>query len=360
MPSRLNQLLRISPEEDILSVYRKRIWTLFSIVCISVFLPGSVFIFFNGYRLLAFAVLGMLGVLAVSSYSVIRSKAPQLTMAIFVASLCVATGLSLFQRSIYGVFWAFPAILLINFLSFGRAARIYSGVYFVCVSAIMIYTIELQISLRAITGLMVTALMVNIFIGVIDKLQKKLVEQSTVDPLTGALNRREIDSILQEAIERKRRTLTPACLLVLDVDEFKSVNDTYGHAIGDHVLKELVSVLQSRARRLDKIFRMGGEEFLIVLPDTDGSGALVLAEEFRKLVSETKFIEGRPITISIGMTELELGETIDGWIKRGDDALFSAKHSGRNQVAKGTAGKPAPRRFADMSPLSQIELELRF
>lgn len=353
-------LTHVLPEEDLLSVYRKRIWTLFSIVCFSVFLPGSVFIFYNGYRLLAFAVLGMLGVLALSSYSVIRNRAPQLTMAIFVASLCIVTGLSLYQRSIYGVFWAFPAILLINFLSFGRAARIYSAVYLVFVSAVMLYTLEMQVSLRAITGLIVTALMVNIFIGVVDKLQKKLIEQSTVDPLTGALNRREMDSILQEAIERKRRTLTPACLLVLDVDEFKSVNDNYGHAVGDHVLRELVSVLQGRARRLDRIFRMGGEEFLIFLPDTDGTGALILAEQFRKLVSKTKFIEGRIITISIGMTELERDETVDGWIKRGDDALFSAKNTGRNVVVDGTTPNRMLNKLPDMSPRGQIELELRF
>src|SRR5207248_1088775 len=297
--------------------------------------PGSIFIFFNGYKSLAVAVLCMLGVFILNGHSVIRKRAPQLTMALFVVSLMIVIGMSLVQRGIYGAFWTFPAILLINFLASGRAARIYTAIFAVYIAAIMLYVLDLDIAARAITGLIVTILITNIFLGTIEKLQKTLVEQSSVDPLTGALNRREMDSILQEAIERKRRTRTPAALLVFDVDEFKSVNDNFGHAAGDQVLKELVSLIHIRARRLDKLFRLGGEEFMVFLPDTDGLGAVILAEELRLLVSHANFIEDRAITVSIGISELEHGEMIDEWIKRGDDALYSAKQSGRNQAVGG-------------------------
>lgn len=196
----------------------------------------------------------------------------------------------------------------------------------------MLYVLEVEVSTRAITGLGVTILITNIFLEMIDKLQKKLTEQSSIDPLTGALNRREMDNILQDAIERKRRTNTPASVLIFDLDHFKRVNDTYGHAVGDHVLKELVALVQARARHLDELFRLGGEEFMVFLPDTDCAGAYVLAEELRLLVSESEFIEGRAVTISTGLSELGHGETIDEWIKRADDALYLAKENGRNQV----------------------------
>ena len=323
-----------SPETDLLYAYRKRIWSLFGIISIVMFLPGSVFIFFEGYGALAIAVLCMLGILALNGFSAIRNKVPQSMLALFVASITFATGLSLFQRGLFGVFWTFPAILFINFLAFGRLAKIYTAVYFVFVGSLMFYHLEIGIAARAVLSLFLTILVTNVFVGMIDKLHKQLVEQSTVDPLTGALNRRQMDMILQEAVERKRRNHTPASLLVFDVDQFKSVNDKYGHAVGDRVLKDLVSLIHGRARLLDRLFRLGGEEFMLFLPDTDGHGAFALAEEYRMLISEADFIKDRVITISIGLTELESGETIDEWMKRGDDALFSAKHNGRNQIVE--------------------------
>jgi diguanylate cyclase (GGDEF)-like protein len=323
-----------SAERDLLKVYRKRIWSLFGVISIGLFLPSSLFILFQGFRALAVSVLLMLAILGLNGFSRIRNKAPRLMLSLFVASLTFTTGLSLLERGVFGVFWTFPAILFISFLAFGRLARAYTAIYFIYVGSLMFVLLDVRIAARASIGLLMTVLFTNFFVDMIEKLHKKLITQSTVDPLTGALNRRQMDSILQEAIERKRRTHMPASLLVFDIDQFKSVNDTYGHAVGDHVLKELVSLVHSRARLLDRLFRQGGEEFMLFLPDTDCHGAAVLAEELRLLISEGDFIDDRVITISIGISELELGETIDEWIKRGDDALFSAKHNGRNQIVE--------------------------
>ncbi|MGE3467826.1 MAG: GGDEF domain-containing protein, partial [Pyrinomonadaceae bacterium] len=238
-------------------------------------------------------------------------------------------------RGMYGVFWAFPAILMINFVAARRPARIYTAVFLVYIAAMLFIILHPQIAARAVTGLIVTTLLTNIFLGAIADLQTKLVRQSSIDPMTGALNRRAIDSILEEAIERKRRTRTPAALLIMDIDKFKSVNDEHGHAVGDHVLKEVVLLIGSRARRLDKLFRMGGEEFMLFLPDTDRPGAVILAEDLRLSISKALLVEDRTITVSIGISELEPEETIDAWIKRGDDALLYAKNNGRNQAVEG-------------------------
>jgi diguanylate cyclase (GGDEF)-like protein len=338
MPKLQNDLVNSLLGGDILFAYRKRIWTLIGTVCICVFLPGSVYVFFSGYRLLAAAVIFMLASFALNGLSRVRKKAGGVTMAIFLASLIFVIGLCIVQRGVGGAFWIYPGALMINFLSFGRRARIYTAIFSLFMIAAMFYALDPEIAARATVGLIVTITITNIFLGMIDRLQKKLVEQSSLDPLTGALNRREMDSILGDSIERKRRTNTPASLIVFDVDQFKSVNDTYGHAVGDHVLKELVSRVSARARILDHLFRLGGEEFILFLPDTDCSGAITLGEELRKMVAETSFINERKITVSIGISELASGETIDQWIKRGDDALFKAKNNGRNQVVAADHG----------------------
>jgi len=329
-----NNLINTSAGDDIVAGYRKRIWTLFGAVCLVVFLPGSIFVFLTGYTALSIAVLCMLGALALNGYSAIRNKSAHWMMALFVVSLILVVGLCILQRGVFGVFWTFPALLFISFLAYGWTARIYTAIFFLCVSLIMLFTLDLEVSTRAITGLLVTTLITNIFLEMIDKLQKHLVEQSGIDPLTGALNRREMDLVLRDALDRKRRRNTRASMLVIDIDEFKSVNDTYGHAAGDRVLRETALLIQSRCRHMDKLFRIGGEEFMLVLPDTFGDGAARLAEELRLLVSEGNFIEDREITISIGVSELNAGESIDEWIKRGDDALYSAKCNGRNQVVE--------------------------
>ncbi len=319
-------------ERDFLIAYRERIWSLFGMVFMAVFLPGAIFLFITGHWVTGSAVVLTAGVFALNRYTALRDKAPNVMMAAFVGALMLAIGLSLLDRGMGGALWAFPGILLINFISTRRPARIFTAIFMVYVSGLLFYTLDPQLAVRAVIALIVTALLTHIFLGIIDTLHSKLVDLSIMDPMTGALNRRQIDPILEEAIERKRRSNTPASLLVLDVDNFKSVNDNYGHAVGDHVLIELVKLLKRRARRLDKLFRMGGEEFVLFLPDTDAKGAASLAEDVRLAVEKADLIEGRVVTISIGIGEIEHGESIDEWIKRGDDALFEAKNNGRNQT----------------------------
>ncbi len=325
-------LASILGERDVLISSRDRIWSSFGIIFTAVFLPGAIFIFVTGYHMLALGVVMTAAVFALNSYKPIRDKAPHVLMSAFVAAIILITGMSLLERGVSAAFWMFPGILFISFVSNRQPATIFTSIYVVFASGLMFYTLETPTAVRAVIALIVTGLLTNIFLGTIESLQVKLVELSIKDPLTGALNRRQIDSILDEAIERKHRTNTPASLLIMDVDHFKSVNDTHGHAAGDHVLKELVTLLKNRARRMDKLFRMGGEEFVLFLPDTDANGAATLAEDVRSSVENAEFIPGHTVTISIGIGELERRESIDEWIKRGDDALFEAKNKGRNQT----------------------------
>ncbi len=345
MPKLPQYLSSILGERDILNASRERIWSIFGLVFMAVFLPGAIFISITGYPFLALAVLLTAVVFVFNGNKGLRDRAPTVMMTAFVAALMLITGMALLERGIFGAFWAFPAILFINFVSKRRPATVFTLIYVVFVSCLLFYTLEAPVAARAMTALIVTGLLTNIFLGIIEGLQAKLVDQSTKDPLTGALNRRQIDLILEEAIERKRRTNSAASVLILDVDKFKNVNDTYGHAVGDHVLKELVLLLSNRARRLDKLFRMGGEEFVLFLPDTNAEGAAILAEEVRSSVEKAEFIPDCVVTVSIGICELEDGENIDEWIKRGDDALFAAKNDGRNRSVD--ASVPLPQTNSD-------------
>jgi diguanylate cyclase (GGDEF)-like protein len=162
--------------------------------------------------------------------------------------------------------------------------------------------------------------------------QRTLREQALTDPLTGAFNRRHLDYCLRTAIARRNRTGEPVSLLSLDVDHFKEINDTMGHAAGDHVLKQLVALASGRSRKLDVLFRVGGEEFLLLLPGSAHDGALTVAEGLRREIAAADMLHGRRLSVSIGVSELQHGQSANNWIEDADAALYRAKRGGRNRV----------------------------
>lgn len=157
-----------------------------------------------------------------------------------------------------------------------------------------------------------------------------------LDPLTGILNRRAIDDGARREISRARRNGTPLAMLIVDIDHFKRVNDVYGHRAGDHALLVCVSALQSCLRQIDLLGRIGGEEFVMFLPDTTANEAALVAERLRGCVeSSAVFFEGREIklTMTVGVTQMIPNElTWEGMLSRADEALYRGKKSGRNRV----------------------------
>ncbi|MFW7190253.1 MULTISPECIES: sensor domain-containing diguanylate cyclase [Lysinibacillus] len=161
-------------------------------------------------------------------------------------------------------------------------------------------------------------------------------DQSTVDPLTGITNRRTMDSMLAEWLASK----VPHVIILLDLDHFKSVNDTYGHAVGDKVLQFLARQMESVAREGDVCCRYGGEEFVILLPNTTIEEATLVAEQLRKTLADTVSPCGRPITLSAGIAAYPaMAHTTEALIEAADDALYLAKQEGRNQVKVGVSKK---------------------
>ena len=163
-------------------------------------------------------------------------------------------------------------------------------------------------------------------------LEEKALKLAKTDVLTGLANRLELDSVLSDEIERLKRFHRPLSVIMIDLDHFKKVNDNYGHLIGDKCLTKVAEVLKNNARMVDTVGRWGGEEFLIICPETDLNGALKLAEKLRRLIEDNMFPEVKHITGSLGVTTFITGDTLETIINRADQALYNAKESGRNRV----------------------------
>jgi diguanylate cyclase (GGDEF)-like protein/PAS domain S-box-containing protein len=169
------------------------------------------------------------------------------------------------------------------------------------------------------------------------KTEDELLRLASTDPLTGAYNRREFTAIAEREALRSNRYNRPLSILMLDLDHFKRLNDTYGHAAGDKALQRFTTLCTSTLRNVDIFGRWGGEEFVALLPETDIEGASVIGERLRRLVSESVLtFNGHKInfTASIGISQFKSGEVaIDTPLSRADSAVYDAKKSGRNRIS---------------------------
>jgi polar amino acid transport system substrate-binding protein len=166
---------------------------------------------------------------------------------------------------------------------------------------------------------------------------KELERLSVTDSLTGIYNRMRLEELLEQEAERGQRYHRPLSVIMLDIDKFKYINDTYGHQTGDTVLREIAKILCSNIRHSDVIGRWGGEEFLVICPETESQGALSTAEKLRENIEGLQFLELEDgITCSFGVAELRKDEKGEELVNRADCAMYRAKERGRNQVACAT------------------------
>jgi diguanylate cyclase (GGDEF)-like protein len=166
----------------------------------------------------------------------------------------------------------------------------------------------------------------------VNRLIWRLSDAAVTDELTGLVNRRGFQELFETELERARRSGQPLSVIVADLDHFKALNDRFGHAAGDSALEQLSLILRTAKRRIDTAARIGGEEFAVVLPDSDQHAALILAERMRREVRETFMYEPYDLTISIGVATFPLhGTEPDALIAQADEALYAAKALGRDR-----------------------------
>lgn len=167
------------------------------------------------------------------------------------------------------------------------------------------------------------------------KYNRLLKHLSVTDKLTNISNRTDLDEKLERNLYLAERYNHPFSLILLDMDHFKSVNDTQGHLVGDYVLQTIATLLKEHIRVVDIAGRWGGEEFLIICPEQTAEQAMILAEKLRVIIADFPFKYGLQLTCSIGVASYRKQDSSDSLIKRADDALYQAKNLGRNKVCQG-------------------------
>jgi len=161
---------------------------------------------------------------------------------------------------------------------------------------------------------------------------EKFKTLSEIDVLTGIYNKGKFNNVLDTELKKVRRYKRPMGLILFDIDHFKQINDTFGHQIGDYVLREIANIVKKNIRDTDIFARWGGEEFVLLAPETDLNGLKMLAEKLRKAIEEYNFEKVGKVTASFGITEATPEDSTDSVVKRADEALYLAKEKGRNRV----------------------------
>ncbi len=184
--------------------------------------------------------------------------------------------------------------------------------------------------------LLVTIVIITLFVYFYNVESARKAEtarnQARTDPLTGLLNRFLLNDFLEHAVNIHNRSGIPAVMIMFDIDHFKSINDRFGHPKGDEVLVSFADMLKNRFRATDQVFRIGGEEFLVLLYELSEEDGVRLAEQFLEEVSSSSLLDEDKVTVSAGVAALQAAMSWQGWMNICDKRLYKAKKAGRNRV----------------------------
>lgn len=229
-----------------------------------------------------------------------------------------------------GILWAVSVSGLLQFAG-NQSALDYAGGLSVFIALIAYYTRE--VSKRLLEGIRLQHANASLAAQLRTALQKVEIDAAT-DALTGHWNRRALDDILKQQLERRASSGRPFSILILDIDFFKNINDEFGHMVGDDVLRAFAQALREYLRSADVCARFGGEEFVVVLPDTSLATAMEVGERIRRGIAQAPLLN-KPkvqITVSIGVATMEQEQSINELFAAADAAVYLAKNAGRNQV----------------------------
>jgi diguanylate cyclase (GGDEF)-like protein len=319
-------------EEDHLARERDRVMYALSILALVFLVPFAVHDFIKERSALAAAIVCVVAAFGVDGYAIRRGRKPPIPYGLLLMPITAAITLSLATQGVIGALWCYPCVLFFFFVLPRLPAYVCSLALLVAATAFVHHFLTMRITVRFVVSLLLTIVMIDVIQNIIRKLQRRLLEQAITDPLTGAYNRRHMGKRLAEALEKG--ALVPSALLLIDVDHFKRINDEHGHDAGDAVLKGIVSVVRSHSRASDLLFRMGGEEFVLLLPGTRDEDAMKIADEIREAIAAAPLLDGAKVTASIGVGVAAPRDSVESWIKGTDAAMYVAKESGRNRVAR--------------------------
>ncbi len=233
-----------------------------------------------------------------------------------------------------GLAWVFPLVLGIFFI-FEHVLALVFGIAVVLLASLaaIIGQVDNAVLLRLTVSLLLCVGLSFIFANQVAQQRRQLVKLAVTDGLTQCYNRTELSRVLRNMTAMNHRYRQTASIIMIDLDRFKPINDSLGHLVGDQILLEFAELLSSRLRRTDALFRYGGEEFVVLLPETPLDKAKLVAESLREAVEKHRFAGVSRITMSAGVTELQADEEWGKWLDRSDTLMYRAKRAGRNRVA---------------------------
>jgi diguanylate cyclase (GGDEF)-like protein len=310
---------------------KKALYVILTVTCI-LFIVLAINNYYLNQNVLAASLSFFVLITCIDSYALHKGNQLPISLNFIISQLVLSFFLAVFYLGISAISWAYPISVAIIYITPVKPATLFNIVIFVFVGAYSFLFSESPEAIRVSLSLLLTILFTGLVARHVQQLYQKLYSESILDPMTGTFNRRQLSTHLETCFAFKKRNNINSAILMFDIDNFKSVNDTYGHNIGDKVIIKLASIIDSNSRNSDLLFRIGGEEFILLLHNTNTSHAIYFAEKLRKLIEQEHFLDNSSITVSIGVCASFDVFSVEMWIKSADEALYVAKRSGRNQV----------------------------
>ena len=296
--------------------------------------PFAIIRFLNGEYLIA--LLDATLVIGLAGLSWYLYKTHNVRFASVSLALLAVTGLLLtnYMKGATQVFWIYPVLVGVFFMIERREALLISLLAVGGLAPIIVHKFDSFTLVSILITITVTCALAYAFATITRGQRDELMHLATKDPLTGVGNRRALQQKLDEAIAARKRNDIDCSMLMFDLDHFKQVNDQHGHAKGDEILIKITELVGMRIRVTDSIYRIGGEEFVIVAEDLNLENAARLAEQLRTIVEAYELAANSTVTISLGVAQHHAGESAEDWMSRADNALYMAKHAGRNRISR--------------------------
>lgn len=311
-----------------------------AIICLGGFLAASFITPFAFYRVLTgeylmaaidLTISGCVASVSAYAWYTGRTRWPGIALVLSSALACIVVAWLL---GLNGAMWSYAVIVMNFFLLPRRAAMLASIGLIVAVAvtaSIGIAASRLDLFTYAVTGILVS-IYSSIFASRTSSQRRRLEELASRDALTGVGNRRLMETDLAAAALSWRPGNPPGAVVILDLDHFKLVNDRYGHEAGDHVLIRFADIVRQSLRCNDRLYRYGGEEFVLLLPGLDSIGLVTVLTKLRQRIKQQLNGPGGPVTASMGVAQLRQGDDWTSWLSRADGALYAAKREGRDRI----------------------------
>jgi len=313
-----------------------RIKASLGVILIAIFIlaPFSINYFLHGHHVPGMLLMFIVFLSSVNAWNCYHRQCySPLTFLFMVPAIIICLLITFREQGTVITYWCYPAVLFFYFMLSERQAWI-SNILLLGIIFFQAWSIlDQEFMIRFVVTLFCVSVLSAVLVRIITAQQEQSKLNTMFDPLTGLFNQMMLNNISEQIIQQNHRSGIPLTLAVLDIDDFKTINDNLGHNKGDKILRGIGEFLHKRIyRRADMVFYIGGNKFLVILYNTDIGNGRQVAEELRSDIASLDLIPGHPVTVSIGVTTLISSDDHESWMKRCDENLYKAKEGGRNMV----------------------------